>query len=108
MSAGAPDELISNEQIAELITRRRRQSLVHSVIYYELNRNLVIDAPGSRWSRDLDRLQRKYPEIAAKCPFADAFKEFDFSSGFNLPLRDPWAVRTAQYLVKNFEGGYPR
>ena len=96
------------EQITELISRRRRQVLVHSVIYYEMNKNLVTDAQWSKWAQELYELQRKYPKIAAKCPLADAFEEFDFSSGFNLPLRDPWAVRTAQYLVRNFEGGYPR
>lgn len=87
-------------RIAELITRRRRQILVHSVIYYEMNENIISDAQWTAWSRELEALQRKYPEIASKCSLADAFEEFDFCSGFNLPLRDPWAVRTAKWLLK--------
>lgn len=106
MHPGSPDDVMTVEQITELIGRRRRQILVHSVIYYEMNKNLISDAQWSEWARELDELQRKYPKIAAKCPLADAFEEFDFSSGYNLPLRDPWAVNKARYLVKMFEGGY--
>lgn len=95
------------EQITELISRRRRQVLVHSVIYYEMNKNLITDAQWSKWAFELDALQKKYPKLAAKCPLAYAFEDFDGSSGFNLPLRDPWAVRTAVYLVKHFEGRHP-
>ena len=106
MYPGPPDDVMTVAQITELISRRRRQILVHSVIYYEMNKNLIPDYQWTMWSKELEELQRKYPKIAAKCPLADAFEEFDFCSGFNLPLRDPWAVRTAKYLVKMFEGGY--
>ena len=85
-------------EIAELISRRRRQILVHSVIYYRMNGNLVSDFQWADWAKELCELQERYPKIAAKCPYADAFKDFDGSTGFNLPLDDPWAVNKASYL----------
>lgn len=86
--------------IYELINRRRRQILVHSVIYYQMNDNLIADSTWSKWAVELDQLQKQYPEIASKVPYAEAFKDFDPSSGFNLSLDDPWAVNTARRLIE--------
>ena len=86
-------------QIRELINRRRRQVLVHSVIYYKLNANLIDDATWSKWALELEELQNRHPKIAAACPLAKAFENFDHSTGMSLPLDDQWAVRTAQYLL---------
>lgn len=85
--------------IAELINRRRRQILVHSVIYYELNNNIISDATWSEWAMELVELQKQYPDIAASCVYHDAFKNFDGSSGFYLPLSDPWANKKARQLL---------
>lgn len=87
------------EQISELISRRRRQVLVHSVLYYKMNENLVSDAQWSTWAVELEELQEKYPKIAEKCPFAEVFREFDHSSGYDLPLDDPWAENKARQLL---------
>lgn len=57
-------------RIAELITRLRRQILVHSVIYYRLNTNVISDAQWSEWAVELENLQKQYPEIAALCRLA--------------------------------------
>ena len=80
--------------VAELIRRRRLQMLVHSCIYYELNGNLIPDDVWSKWAFEL---QQKYPEEAE---FADWFRGWDGSTGAFLPLRDPWVLRKAQYLMK--------
>ena len=85
--------------VEELITRRRRQILVHSVIYYRLNDSIISDWQWGQWAVELEKLQNEYPEIAEKCPFADAFRGFDHSTGQNLPLDDPWALSTALYLL---------
>lgn len=92
-------ESISANRIQELITRRRRQILVHSVIYYKLNENLISDSLWASWALELEQLQAQYPELAAVCPYAEAFTSFEHSTGMNLPLDDAWAVRTAQRLV---------
>ena len=91
---------MTNEQIAELIARRRRQILVHSVLYYRMNENLVSDAQWAEWAVELEDLQRRYPDIAAKGPYAKDFETFDHSTGYNLPLDDPWAVNKARQLLE--------
>lgn len=90
---------MTDEQIAELINRRRRQILVHSVIYYRFDDNIISDYTWSQWATELYELQHKYPDIAKNCVYADEYKDFDPSTGFNLPLEDPWAVRKAAHLL---------
>ena len=87
------------DRIAELITRRRRQILVHSVIYYEMNDNLIPDSQWVSWANELYELQKQYPELARTGPYAKAFENFDPSTGYNLPLNDPWAVNKARQLL---------
>ena len=89
----------SKKNIAELLNRRRRQILVHSVIYYKMNDNLISDSTWSKWAAELEELQAKYPDIAAKVSYAKEFEGFDHSTGMNLPLNDPWAVNKARYLL---------
>ena len=89
----------SRKSIAELLNRRRRQILVHSIIYYKMNDNLISDSTWSAWATELEELQAEYPEIAAKEPYAKEFKDFDHSTGMNLPLNDPWAVNKARQLI---------
>ena len=91
---------MTRDEIAELINRRRRQVLIHSVIYYRLNDNLISDSQWSEWAKELYDLQKQYPEIAMTCVYAKDYKDFDPSTGFNLPLEDIWAVNKAQQLVK--------
>ena len=81
------------EDIATLINRRRIQILSHSYIYYRLNSNVISDHTFDEWSMELVELQKKYPDIAKDCVFAEAFKDFDGSSGYDIPLGDE-KVRT--------------
>lgn len=90
---------MSDEQIRELITRRRRQVLVHSIIYYELDDCIISDHQWQDCADELAKLQQQYPDIAFDCPWAEEFEDFDGSSGFNLPLDDPWGLRKARYLL---------
>lgn len=87
------------DEIAELIARRRRQVLVHSVLYYCLNENLVSDSKWAEWAVELENLQNQHQDIAAKCPYAKDFLGFDHSTGYSLPLDDPWAIRKARQLL---------
>ena len=90
---------MTEDQIRELITRRRRQILVHSIIYYKLDDCIVSDNQWAEWAVELEELQNKYPDIAEDCPYAEAFEGFEHSSGYSLPLEDPWGVRKARYLL---------
>ena len=87
------------EKIRELINRRRRQILVHSVIYYRMNDNLISDDQWAKWALELETLQNDYPEIANTCVYAEDFLDFDHSTGCNLPLADPWANYKAKQLI---------
>ena len=88
------------EQIAELIKRRRLQLLIHSCIYYEYNANLVSDSQWATWAIELKELQTKYPKIAEQVVWAEAFKDFDHSTGYNLPTRDPWVMDRAKWIME--------
>lgn len=90
---------MSEENIAELINRRRRQLLVHSIIYYKMNDNIIPDSQWTKWAVELEELQKTYPDISAGGYHAEAFKKFDHSTGFNLPLDDPYAVNKARQLL---------
>jgi NAD-dependent DNA ligase len=80
----------ANSVIKELIERRRRQVIVHSVLYYTLDENIIDDHTFDRWCKELVTLQEEYPELASECVYADEFKGYDGSTG--MQFKDiPWA-----------------
>lgn len=88
-----------DNRIASKIQQRRYQILVHSLIYYELDVNIVSDAKWAEWGKELVALQNAHPDIADKVIFAEAFKTFDGSTGFNLPYKDEQVVNIAYRLL---------
>ncbi len=95
---------VETDEIRSLILRRRLQILVHSCIYYELDSNLVSDRTWSTWAQELVKLQKKYPGIAKRVDYAQEFQDFDGSTGFNLPTRNPEIMNKALYLLKICKG----
>ena len=89
-----------NESVRELIQRRRLQLLIHSCIYYEYNESLVTDEQWKNWAVELETLQKEYKAESELVPWADAFREFDHSTGFNLPTTDPWVMGTARWILR--------
>ena len=90
---------MTSEQIAATIKQRRLQLLVHSCIYYEFNQSIVDDVTWVKWAIELEQLQTAYPAIADKVEWAEVFKDFDHSTGYNLPVRDPWVMRKARQIM---------
>lgn len=84
---------------AEKIKQRRLQILVHSYIYYELDKNIIEDYKWDKWAKELVDLQRTYPEIASKVIYADEFKDWAGSTGAFLKF-DDWVKNKANYLLK--------
>lgn len=70
-----------NQTISERIKQRRRQMLVHSYIYYELNDNIISDSQWSKWAKELEQLQKDYPKESAEVEEYENFKDWDGSSG---------------------------
>lgn len=88
------------QQIAELIQRRRLQLLVHSRIYYNLDHNIIEDKQWDILAKELVQLQLEYPTIADQVCYAAAFKDWDATTGAFLPLDDEWVKAKANQLVK--------
>lgn len=86
--------------IAAKIQQRRLQLLVHSYLYYDKNITLIEDIKWDKWAKELVQLQKDNAEIADKVIYADAFKDFDGTSGFNLPYKDEKIVNIAMRLIK--------
>lgn len=86
-------------KIAEKIQRRRLQILLHSYLYYELNTNLISDHTFDKWEGELVKLQKSYPDIAAQVDWAEAFEDWDGSTGAFLPYSNPITVSIAHLLL---------
>lgn len=83
------------DPVFAIIARRRRQILLHSVLYYVFDAPVIPDYQFDQWCSDLVALQHAFPEKAAQVPQASAFADFTGSTGFDLPLEDPAAVARA-------------
>ena len=89
-----------NTEIQALIQRRRLQLLVHSAIYYGYGESIVSDEQWKNWALELEELQAHYTKEAAAAPYAKAFRDFDHSTGFNLPYREPAVMAKALQLLR--------
>lgn len=91
--------LSNSEYIASLIQRRRLQMMVHSYIYYVLGENIITDYTWSNWAMNLVYLQEMHPHISANVCYAEAFKDWDGSTGAYLPF-DERTINKAVYLLR--------
>ena len=93
------------DEICEKINRRRRQILVHSYLYYELDDTLWTDAQFDAAAHELKDLVTKYPEKAKTCVFSEEFKEWDsmpkYYSGCGLPYNSLYTFRIAERLFSH-------
>lgn len=90
---------VNDEQILELISRRERQLLVHSYLYYEMDINLISDYLFDEWAYGLVEYMKRAPKIFEKSPYYHFFKNFDGSTGHDLPYRLPEIQRAAERLA---------
>ena len=85
------------------VKRLRSQMLVHSCIYYRLDDSLITDHEWMQRAQTLAKLQEVIKAKAGHCSigwYDDAFEDWDGSSGFQLPLADPWVVSKARHLLE--------
>lgn len=93
------------QTIEEKIKQRRRQMLVHSYIYYELNQNIVSDSKWAKWAKELEALQRKYPKKAKTVEYAEMFEDWDGSSGAFLKFGDD--IKTLAHILLDHHSDEP-
>lgn len=79
------------------IRRLRRQMLIHSYIYYQLDDSLITDDEWQRRANRLVELQAQFPNAKVKC-YDDAFIDWDGSTGCHLPV-DHWVSKIANRLI---------
>lgn len=89
------------EAVKELINRRRRQVIIHSIIYYRFGDSIVSDCQFDQWAYELVELQKKYPKVAKECEHAETFKDFDGTTGYDLDvLGCPVLMSKANYILE--------
>ena len=93
-----------NPEIKQRIKQLRSVMLIHSCLYYELNDSVMSDNEWQRLADELTELQTKYPDECAMNFYDQWFENWDGSTGYHLPLRDPWVYGKAQYMSKLYKG----
>lgn len=83
--------------IKDRIDLLARWIIVHSIIYYELNNNLVSDRAYDINSKKLYVLIREHPQDAKECYYWYAIHDFDGNTGFD--LKDRLTEKDKGYLV---------
>lgn len=87
-------------KIYELIQRHRLRLLIWSKMYYDLDVSMVEDSVFDKIGKELVILQKDYPEISKIVAYYEAFKDWDASTGFRLPLKDPWVCSKALQILE--------
>jgi len=88
-----------NYEIARQIQRLRLNMLVHSRLYYKDGIPIMSDQDFDKMAYMLRDLQKKYPRESRIIVYYEAFKDWDGTTGYHLPLTDPWVVRKAEKIL---------
>jgi hypothetical protein len=87
-----------SQTIEEKINQLRRKMLVHSYLYYSLATSIIDDFMFDNWAKELVTLQKEHPHTASQCVYAEDFKNFDATTGYDLP-RDYWVEAAARRVL---------
>lgn len=94
--------------VEELIHRRRRQILVHSIIYYKYGESIVEDAVFDAWAKELTKLQSDNLQLSESIPYMRyQFADFTGETGYHLPLMDVRANAVAEQLLETYKNSQP-
>lgn len=74
------------DPVTKRIHTLRNLILYHSCAYYEFGESFVSDHQWSEWARELYTMQLCHPDKAAQMPYSEEFKDFDYSSGYDLKI----------------------
>ena len=93
------EEKVDKNEVRSLIKRRRAQMLIHSCIYYELDNSIISDNQWQEWADHLEELQTENPDCCKIGFFDFEFRDWTGATGNHLPLRDPWVISKARYII---------
>ena len=93
------DDMDDKTSIKELIKRRRRQMLVHSAIYYDMDTQIITDDQWQRWADELHKLQENNPDCMKIDCWDYEFRDWDGATGAHLPHRHPWVYAKANFIL---------
>ena len=91
---------MTDDDIKDMIKRRRGQMLIHSCIYYAMDENIISDHQWQEWADELATLQREYPKCCKLKFFDREFTGWDGTSGAFLPLKNEWVWNKALYMLE--------
>ena len=61
---------------------------------------VITDRQFDKWAYELADLQKEYTELSMECgEFNEEFKDFDGTTGYNLPLWGNWVERKARQVL---------
>ena len=89
--------------VKEIIRQRRSQMLVHSYLYYRLDKPIISDDIWQKWANELAELQRENPFDCNINFFDDHFKDWNGDTGFHLPLYDVKVSRKAEQILNIYK-----
>lgn len=92
-----------DENILSFINRRERQILLHSYMYYDLDKPVIEDNVFDKWSYELFELMKTHEAEFKKSAFYSEFKHFDGSTGMDLPYRQPFTMKQADILLRGMK-----
>lgn len=86
-----------NKDIMSKILQRRKQIVIHSMIYYRMGTSIVDDYTFDKWAHELVALQKDYPQESKNTKYYEEFKDWDGTTGMNF-----WQdnlIATAMWLI---------
>ena len=76
--------------------------IVHSILYYDFDTNLVDDRVYDMNMVQLTEMMRSYPKAASKSRYAYAFRGFTGSTGYDIPSKLTVKDKRRFYEIINF------
>ena len=70
--------------VTDKISFMQRQILIHSYLYYHLDRTVITDKQYDSISYKLVELMKQYTNETLESDYAEIFKDFDGNTGFDL------------------------
>lgn len=84
--------------IKEQIDWLARFVLIHSILYYDMNENVILDSMYDEYSKYLANLIKTNPKIVKDCYYYSVIFDFDGNTGFD--LRSRLTKEDNEYLTK--------